>query len=31
MAACTAGNYAAGIPVLEKTLTNDKIPLPPRT
>ena len=28
---CAQGNYAAGIPVLEKALTDDKIPLPPRT
>jgi hypothetical protein len=28
MAECAAGNYAAGIPVLEHVLTNDKIPLP---
>ena len=28
---CVQGNYAAGIPVLEKALTDDKIPLPPRT
>ena len=31
MAQCTAGNYAAGIPVLEQILTNDKVALPPRT
>lgn len=31
MAACTAGNYAAGIPVLEKILTDAQVPLPPRT
>ncbi len=29
--ACAQGNTAAGIPVLEKALTDDKIPLPPRT
>jgi hypothetical protein len=28
---CTQGNFAAGIPVLEQTLKDDKIPLPPRT
>jgi hypothetical protein len=31
MAACTAGNYAAGIPVLEKILTDARVQLPPRT
>jgi hypothetical protein len=30
MAQCTAGNPAAGIPVLEKALTDAKVPLPPK-
>ena len=30
MASCTAGDYAAGIPVLEKALTDAKVPLPPK-
>jgi hypothetical protein len=30
MAQCEAGNTAAGIPVLEQTLTMSKIPLPSR-
>ncbi len=28
---CDAGDYASGIPVLEKLLTDARIPLPPRT
>ncbi|MBS0517620.1 MAG: OmpA family protein [Proteobacteria bacterium] len=28
---CDVGNYAAGIPVLEKILTDGKVPLPPRS
>ena len=28
MAECTKGNYAAGIPVLEKALTDSRVPLP---
>jgi hypothetical protein len=31
MAQCTAGNYAVGIPVLEKILSDAKVTLPPRT
>ena len=31
MAQCQAGNTAAGIPVLERTLTMNRIPLPART
>ncbi len=30
MAQCTAGNPAAGIPVLEKALTDAKVALPPK-
>ena len=30
MANCKAGNTAAGIPVLEKALTDEKVTLPPR-
>ncbi len=30
MAQCTQGNPAAGIPVLEKALTDSKVPLPPK-
>jgi hypothetical protein len=30
MANCKAGNTAAGIPVLEKALTDQKVTLPPR-
>jgi hypothetical protein len=30
MAQCAAGNTAAGIPVLEKFLTDQKVSLPPR-
>jgi len=31
IAKCDAGDYAAGIPVLVKMLTDAKVPLPPRT
>ena len=31
IAKCDAGDYAAGIPVLVKVLTDAKVPLPPRT
>ena len=31
IAKCDAGDYAGGIPVLEKLLTDARIPLPPRT
>jgi len=31
IAQCDAGNTAAGIPVLEKALTDSRVPLPPRT
>jgi hypothetical protein len=31
MANCKAGNTAAGIPVLEKALKDQKVSLPPRT
>ena len=31
IAKCDAGDYAAGIPVLVKMLTDSKVPLPPRT
>lgn len=31
IAKCDAGDYAAGIPVLVKILTDAKVPLPPRT
>eukprot|EP01034_Spumella_vulgaris_P001665 gene1665-2199_t len=31
IAKCNAGDYAAGIPVLVKLLTDAKVPLPPRT
>lgn len=31
IARCDAGDYAAGIPVLEQILTNARVPLPPRT
>ena len=31
IAKCDAGDYAAGIPVLVKILTDAKGPLPPRT
>ena len=31
IAKCDAGDYASGIPVLEKLLTDARIPLPPRT
>ena len=31
IAKCDAGDYAGGIPVLEKALTDARIPLPPRT
>ena len=31
IAKCDAGDYASGIPVLEKMLTDARIPLPPRT
>ncbi len=30
IARCDAGDYASGIPVLEKLLTDARIPLPPR-
>jgi hypothetical protein len=31
IAKCDAGDYAAGIPMLEKILTDARVPLPPRT
>ena len=31
IAACNAGDYATGIPVLVKLLNDAKVPLPPRT
>jgi hypothetical protein len=31
IAKCDAGDYAGGIPTLEKLLTDARIPLPPRT
>jgi hypothetical protein len=30
IARCDAGDYTSGIPVLEKLLTDARIPLPPR-
>jgi hypothetical protein len=30
MAQCAAGNYSVGIPIMERVLTNARVPLPPK-